>query len=1012
MEPILKNNRRLIITTVLCLGIIFSLGMFAVVRQFEQKLLQDEFNKRAHDRLQLFKGAFDDHIDALLSIRGLYASSKSVERREFCIFTHDIVVKHQDILSLDWIPRVLASEVPAYKEAARTDGFPDFTITEINKEGKQSEAAARPEYFPVYYTEPVEQNKIILGLDIASDPIRRKAIESARDNDELVATDRIKLIREAKENKDFACRIFIPVYRKDSSCNTTEDRRQNLIGFVSALFRVGDMLESSLKSLANMGLDTYIYDETAATNEQFLYFHSARMRKHPVEAFDKTIKAYHGMKWSGTINIPERTWRMDCYPCPEFFNEYKEWQSWLVLVLGLLITFMLAVYLFTALTYTLRVEALVKERTEQLNETKENLSVTLHSIGDGVIATDIKGNITLINAAAEELTGWKKEEAIGRLLEEVFCIVDEKNRTHCANPVREVLEKGHVVELVNHTILIAKDGTEKILADSAAPITDSKSVISGVVLVFRDVTEQKLVQDKIARAAKDWQDTFDSISDMVFILDKESRVVKVNKAMLKALNVRAEDMLGKKCYEIVHKKGSPWPNCPHQKTIIDKKAHTEEVEDPGLGLPLLVTTSPILDETGELVGSIHISKDISDIKRREQEINKAKEELERKNAQLRKLDILKNEFVSTVSHELRTPLTIMKEGVSIVLDRITGDLSEKQEKTLSMVYSNINRLAKLINDLLDISKIEAGRMELKKGLTDISGLIKDTCAKFKPELDKKRQELVVEAPQEALSIYVDHDKMIQVITNLVSNAMKYTPEKGKIAVAVTNLKEEVEISVSDNGIGIVKEDMPRVFEKFQQFSREPGAGIKGTGLGLAITKQLVEMHQGRISVESEPRKGTTFTVIIPKMDSETVFKEHIQRGILQVAAKQSRLSLIVIKVSGFANIQKELGHEKTYELLKDIELLFHSSLRDRTDTIVRDTGEIVIVLTDTPKENAIVVKSRIEELIQSYLSKSNKPLIRETVFTIGMATYPEDAKTDVDLLNKARGVVKAKEMNA
>ena len=375
------------------------------------------------------------------------------------------------------------------------------------------------------------------------------------------------------------------------------------------------------------------------------------------------------------------------------------------------------------------------------------------------------------------------------------------------------------------------------------------------------------------KSGNEWQKTFDAIADLIFIQDTDFNIIRANKAFAKALNMKPEDIIGKKCYEILHKKNEPWDTCPFEKTRKDKKPHSEQVDDPNISIPLLVTTTPIFDEKEKLVGSVHIAKDISKIKKTEKRLKKANKdikilykELERTNKELQKIDQLKSEFVSTVSHELRTPLSIMKEGISLVLDEVPGKINEKQKKVLDMSKDNIDRLARVINDLLDISKIEAGKMELRKVLVDFPALMKDIYARWKLQSDRRHQDLQIFLPDSPVNIYADPDRVNQVLNNLLSNATKYTPEGGKIKIELQDRKDRVDVSVSDTGIGIAKENLPKVFSKFQQFGRRAGGGAKGTGLGLSISKQLVEMHKGTIIVESEPNKGTRFSFSLPKTD--------------------------------------------------------------------------------------------------------------------------------------------------
>ncbi len=379
-----------------------------------------------------------------------------------------------------------------------------------------------------------------------------------------------------------------------------------------------------------------------------------------------------------------------------------------------------------------------------------------------------------------------------------------------------------------------------------------------------DAKSKKILED-LKRASDEWQGTFDSISDLVFIQDKDFIILKANQAFLDALKLRPEEVIGRKCYEVVHHLASPWPNCPFKKTRIDQKVHVEEVDDPGLGVTLLITTSPIFRDSGKFFGSVHIAKDISLIK-------KYQHELENKNKELQKLDRLKTDFVSIVSHELRTPLSITKEGISLVLDGITGSINPHQNKILATAMNNIDRLARIINSLLDISKIESGGVELEKKAVNLGVLIKNVAFSFEAKAREKGLEFKVSLPKgEGLNLYIDEDRIIQVFTNLINNAVKFT-EKGAVSVSLVEKENEIECIISDTGIGIAAEDLPKVFNKFMQFGRTAGAGAKGTGLGLSIAKGLVELHGGEIRIESEFGRGTRVYFTLPKQDWEFLSK--------------------------------------------------------------------------------------------------------------------------------------------
>ena len=229
----------------------------------------------------------------------------------------------------------------------------------------------------------------------------------------------------------------------------------------------------------------------------------------------------------------------------------------------------------------------------------------------------------------------------------------------------------------------------------------------------------------------------------------------------------------------------------------------------------------------------------------------------------KRVEKMKDEFIGTVSHELRTPLSITKEGLSLVLDKVTGPINEQQARILTVSKNNIDRLARIINSLLDISRIESGRIEIQREAFEIASVMRQVLSAFELKIKEKRLTLRADLPKDGIIIQGDSDGVTQVLTNLLSNSCKLT-DKGFIDVSAKEIGDSVEISVSDTGIGIAEEDMPKLFDKFQQFGRVDGPGEKGTGLGLAIAKGIVNAHNGKIWAESEPGKGTKVTFRLPK----------------------------------------------------------------------------------------------------------------------------------------------------
>jgi signal transduction histidine kinase len=230
----------------------------------------------------------------------------------------------------------------------------------------------------------------------------------------------------------------------------------------------------------------------------------------------------------------------------------------------------------------------------------------------------------------------------------------------------------------------------------------------------------------------------------------------------------------------------------------------------------------------------------------------------------KRLEQTKDEFVRTVSHELRTPMTIIREGVSQIQSELLGPISEQQKHVLNITLKGIDRLRRIIDNLLDIAKIEAGKLKLEKDKIDLVDLIKGVCVSFRTPIEKKGLELRSKVPDHEVYVSADRDKIIQVLTNLIGNAVKFT-ESGYIEVSLNEYEDFVECCVQDTGVGIQKENQLKVFDKFEQTSRQAGPGEKGTGLGLAISKNLIELHDGKIWVESEFGKGSKFIFTLSRL---------------------------------------------------------------------------------------------------------------------------------------------------
>lgn len=230
----------------------------------------------------------------------------------------------------------------------------------------------------------------------------------------------------------------------------------------------------------------------------------------------------------------------------------------------------------------------------------------------------------------------------------------------------------------------------------------------------------------------------------------------------------------------------------------------------------------------------------------------------------KRLSQMKLDFVSVVSHELRSPLTSVKEGISLVLDRVTGEINPDQERFLNTSRNNVDRVLRLINELLDISKLEAGRLDMKRNFQDICSIVRQACEALKIDADKKNIRLRLEIPDESIKMWFDVDQITRVVVNLAGNAIKFTQDNGVVNIKLEDLGRFVQVNIIDNGPGIAEQDLDKVFNKFYSVVKTKSSGVKSTGLGLPIAKEIVELHRGRIWVHSQTGRGSRFSFTLPK----------------------------------------------------------------------------------------------------------------------------------------------------
>lgn len=518
-----------------------------------------------------------------------------------------------------------------------------------------------------------------------------------------------------------------------------------------------------------------------------------------------------------------------------------------------------------------------KQAAAALAAQHEWFRVTLGSIGDGIIASDPDGHVTYMNGVAETLTGWTNGDAHGRPLIDVFHIVDETTRQPIENPVDLVIRSGHVVGLANHTVLISRDGTERPITDSAAPIRDDHGRILGVVLVFRDSTEQRRAEEAIAEQREWFETTLESIGDAVIATDVRGRIVFMNPVAEHMTGWpidAARDHACTEIFNIVNDRTrrvveNPVTRVLQKGVIVGLANHTILIAADGTERPIDDSGAPIRNRDGRIVGVVLVFHDVSDRRRLDAEREAAAGERERllvaertARAEAERANRLKDDFVAMVSHELRTPLNAILGWTDMMLRKQNDQATVA--RGLDVVARNTRLQAQLISDLLDLSRIVSGKLRLDMQSVHLASVIDAAVETVQHAADQKGVEIERQLGTSIGPMAGDPARLQQVVWNLLSNALKFTPKGGRVRIILRRTGSQVEIIVEDNGTGIRPDFLPYVFDRFQQADASRTRRFGGLGLGLSIVRSLVEFHGGTVQAASAGEgKGATFTIGLP-----------------------------------------------------------------------------------------------------------------------------------------------------
>lgn len=426
------------------------------------------------------------------------------------------------------------------------------------------------------------------------------------------------------------------------------------------------------------------------------------------------------------------------------------------------------------------------------------------------------------------------------------------------------------------------------------------------------------------------RDFMDHIPDVVYFKDRKGKLILVNKAHAKGLGLEPKDVIGKTDFDIFPRARARLMAKDDNYVLTTGKPIIDKIEratrPDGVDNYVTTTKIPRYDKSGRIIGLIGITRGITQRMQIER-VMAERDRLKKKLEASEELSKMKSEFVSGVSHELRTPLTIVKEAVALLLDEIKGPINKEQKEIISSAQSNIEHLKKITEDLLDVSRIERGKIRLRYSLVNLNDLVKDSKEFFQRLTEEKGINLEYRLPKEEIDIFIDPDRVSQIISNLIDNAVKFTERGGKIRVELKVFEEKVRLGVIDTGIGIAGQDLPKVFHKFVQVGGRGAVKNKGIGLGLTIVKELVERHGGEIWADSKLGIGSSFYFTLPRFFSANILGREVREEANKLLNQGISLYLVNLLIVNYAEFQRLIRVENN-KLTADLKAIIEAALKE------------------------------------------------------------------------------------
>jgi PAS domain S-box-containing protein len=827
-----------------------SVLLLVLARASEESVIKARFERAAADRVAALKLALAHTEDEIGALGAFLSSPLWLTRPEFRAVASEIRKRHSGTQALAWIPWVRAPEREQVERAGRSEGLESFQITELNARGVAERAGERPEYYPVFFMDPLKENGDLIGFDIASEPIRQDAVRRARASGTIAVTGRVAMRRDRGRQADVL--VLQPVrQRADGS----------FLGFAVAVYRVDDLVEQTLRTLAPEHVGLEVIDADAPLEERFLVGYSgdgaARGEPEPARGQGPLLLEY-------PIHIGDRTWLVRCWPERGFAAGNRSWKPWAILAGGLSMTgLLLGVFaLLAARTAEAREHARQLEREvaqrqqveESLRESEalfrslaENSPLAVYLVRDGLFR--------YVNPALAALSGYEPGDIVDRMGPKD--LIDRADWTRIAEELGRIEPGGKLrIEFRART----KDGkTLEIESFAARTAAGGKPALVGMAVDVTDRLRLAVEREQQRRGETLRRLTESSPLPMAISQGLDGKFLMVNAKFQELFGYSSREIPDVEAWRLVAYPDESY-RCENQAAWEGRfAARGSEAGWPAL--EEIVTckdgSTRVVSVHGTYVDGLQLLIFV-DLTAREE----AALALQRGRDEAEAASRAKSEFLANMSHEIRTPMN----GVLGMTELLQGtSLNPEQRDYVDTVAHCGESLLTILNDILDLSKIEAGKLQFESIPFDLASLVFDMVELNRPKVVAGRVDLLVDIDSEVPSRLVgDPSRLRQVLGNLLSNAVKFT-SAGHVLVR-TRLRGsgggmvELELSVADTGAGISTDAQKRLFQPFSQADASTSRKFGGTGLGLVLCRRIIGGMGGGIELRSEEGKGSTFTV--------------------------------------------------------------------------------------------------------------------------------------------------------